>query len=556
MIITENVKIKISRPTIKYYKSIGFNDIKIGDIIEVAVNFLPNKSNIVVEIKCDFCEYSKLELYQAYNRYISKDGKYRCIKCFNKEKFAQIKSEHGVDNLSQITEIKEKIKNTNLKKYGGHPNKLEENKIKIFKTNINRYGCKMPMQNNLFKAKQINTNFKKYGKHTSILNDEVKSKGLKTMFEKYGFNYSMQVSSIKDKIISNSTKTKIEKILNDDRNILEINYSENYYKCFCELCNNEYNIPPHMYLMRKIQNTIQCTICNNIQNKVSGKEIELINFIKENYTAEIITNSRSVISPLELDIYLPELNIAFEFNGLYWHSEEYKEKSYHLKKTVECQKLGINLMHIWEDDWVYKQDIVKSMVLNKLGKSNNKIFARKCSIKVANNKEVREFLKTNHIQGFVGSTIKLGLYYNEELVSLMTFGNLRKSMNSIAKEGSYELLRFCNKINYSVIGGASKLLNYFIKNYKHEEIISYSDYSRSTGNMYTKLGFTFEKLSNIGYYWTKDGIKYNRFNFRKDILVKEGYDSSKTELEIMHERGYKRIFDCGMQKWIYKNQRK
>lgn len=164
---------------------------------------------------------------------------------------------------------------------------------------------------------------------------------------------------------------------------------------------------------------------------------------------------------------------------------------YHLDKTKKSLENGINLFHIWEDDWKHKKDIVKSMIVNKLGKTPNRIFARKCKVyEVKDNKLVRNFLEENHIQGFVGSKIKFGLFYNGELVSLMTFGNLRKSLGQKSKEGSYEMLRFCNKLNYNVIGGASKLLNYFIKNFKVNEIISYSDSSRSNGNLYKQLGFS------------------------------------------------------------------
>ena len=134
----------------------------------------------------------------------------------------------------------------------------------------------------------------------------------------------------------------------------------------------------------------------------------------------------------------------------------------------------------------------------------------------------------------------------------MTFGNLRKSMNSKSKEGSYELIRFCNKLNYTVVGGANKLFKYFLNNYNPKEIISYSDYSRSNGNLYKILGFSFIHLSEPGYYWCKDKLKYNRFNFRKDILVKHGGDISKSEVEIMQDMDYLRVYDSGMQKWGYK----
>ena len=192
------------------------------------------------------------------------------------------------------------------------------------------------------------------------------------------------------------------------------------------------------------------------------------------------------------------------------------------------------------------------MILNKLGKTPNKIFARKTIIKVIDdNKLVRDFLDKNHIQGFVGSKIKIGLFYNNELVSLMTFGNLRKSLGQKSEEGSYELLRFCNVLNTTVIGGASKLFKYFLNNYNPNQIISYSDLSRSNGNMYQQLGFKLSHNSDPNYYYIIDDVRKHRFNFRKDRLVKEGFNPNKTEIQIMNERGFYRIFDCGMQKWIY-----
>jgi hypothetical protein len=163
---------------------------------------------------------------------------------------------------------------------------------------------------------------------------------------------------------------------------------------------------------------------------------------------------------------------------------------------------------------------------------------------------IRDFLEKNHLQGFVGSSIKLGLFFENELVSIMTFGGLRKSLGQKNTKGSFELLRFCNKINHNVVGGASKLLKYFIKNYSPCNIISYSDFSRSDGNLYKKLGFELSHLSEPNYYYIINGVRNHRFNFRKDKLVKEGFDKNKTEVQIMKERKIMRIFDCGMEKWI------
>jgi hypothetical protein len=268
--------------------------------------------------------------------------------------------------------------------------------------------------------------------------------------------------------------------------------------------------------------------------------LELLSFIRNNYSGTILTNNRSIISN-ELDIYLPELEIAFEFNGLYWHSELHKGRNYHISKTNECLDKGINLIHIWEDDWDNKKDIVKSIILNKLGRSN-KIFARRCEIKIVNNKDVREFLLNNHIQGFVGSKIKLGLYYENELVSLMTFGNLRKSLGQVSIIGSYELLRFCNKLNINVIGGASKLLKYFIKIYGVKRIVSYADKDWSIGSLYYTLGFENIKESKPDYKYIVGGKRIHKSNFKKSMT---GISESKLDIP--------KIYDCGKIKFEYLN---
>jgi len=281
----------------------------------------------------------------------------------------------------------------------------------------------------------------------------------------------------------------------------------------------------------------------------------LQNFIKESHDTEILLNNKKIISPYELDIYLPELKIAFEFNGLYWHSEINKESNYHLNKTKLCEKQGIQLIHIWEDDWLYKQEIVKSMILNKLNKTPNKIFGRKTEIKeITDNKLVREFLDNNHIQGFVGSKVKIGLFFNNELVSLMTFGNRRVAMGKKStNKNEYEMLRFCNKLNTNVIGGASKLFKYFIRNYNPIEITTYADRSISQGDLYNTLVFKFIKKTQPNYHYILDKHRLNRFEFRKDILVKNGFDLNKTEHEIMLERKIYKIYNSGNLKYKYDN---
>jgi len=317
------------------------------------------------------------------------------------------------------------------------------------------------------------------------------------------------------------------------------------FKCdFSE--DHEFEISMNLFRNRKKTNIKLCTICNTKYTSMMEKE-----FLKLFDGVETITNNRDIIKPYELDIYVPSLKIAFEFNGLYWHNELNKEKNYHANKTDECEKQGIQLIQVWEDDWIHKQDIIKSMVMNKLGKTANKVYARKCELKelsknAKDSKLSRDFLNANHIQGFVGSKFKFGLFYEGELVSLMTLGDRRVAMGKkTTKVGEYELLRFCNKKGYNVLGAASKLFKYFLKNFNPEEITTYADRTFSQGKLYKLLGFELIGKTQPNYFYIIDGIRKHRFNFRKDVLVKNGFDGSKTEHQIMLDRGIYRVFDSG-----------
>lgn len=317
-------------------------------------------------------------------------------------------------------------------------------------------------------------------------------------------------------------------------------------KVFCNKHKYTFNVIPgnHLYKQQR---------CPKCSKNLSKPEEGLRKFVKK-LDKEIKFNDRRAIKPLELDVLLPKRKIAFELNGIYWHKEDFVGKNYHRDKTIACKEKGIRLIHIFEDEWNNKSDIVKSRISNLLNFTSNKIYGRQCEIKKVSSKECKKFLNYNHIQGNVNSSVKLGLYYEEELVSIMTFGKLRKSLGQSSKEGSWELLRFCNKINTLVLGAASKLLKHFEKNYKPEQLTSYADYRWSEGDLYNKLGFNFIHLSEPNYFYLdpKHTVRYHRYNFTKHKLVKEGYDKDKTEKEIMKERGYHRIYDCGSLKFVKK----
>jgi len=257
----------------------------------------------------------------------------------------------------------------------------------------------------------------------------------------------------------------------------------------------------------------------------------LFEFISSIYLGVIKRNYK--IEGNELDIYLPELNLGFEFNGVYWHSNKFRDNRYHLNKTNFFKKGGIRVIHIWEDDWLLRNEILKSQIRNWLGLSTNKVFARKCQVlEITDSKIVTNFLNDNHIQGTVRSNLKLGLFLGEEMVSLMTFDHLegRKKMGLV----NWNINRFCNKSGYSIIGGASKLFNHFIKNYNVNRVISYADKDWSVGDLYLKLGFKKVNESKPDYKYVVGMNRIHKSRFRKS---KTGISESKLDIN--------KIWDCG-----------
>ena len=286
-----------------------------------------------------------------------------------------------------------------------------------------------------------------------------------------------------------------------------------------------------------------CPICGKI---ISHSEDEIFGFVKR-ICPDAEQGNRTILDGKELDIYIPSKKIAIEYDGLYWHSEAYgKDRNYHLQKTEECSKKGIQLIHVFEDEWLEKPEIIKSRLKNILGVTDKTIYARKCNVKIVQGSVAQKFLEDNHIQGRCKGMYHYGLYYDGGLVSLMTFGKMRQQRKYHTDYDScYELLRFCSKLNTNVVGAAGRLLKAFLRDLNPSEVISYADKRWSQGNLYKQLGFEHTHDSRPNYFYVLGQRRENRFKYRKGELVKEGYDPNKSEREIMLERGIYRIYDCG-----------
>ena len=439
----------------------------------------------------------------------------------------------------------------------------------VIKTNNNKYGVNSPAQLNKIKSKIKQTNLKRYGVEYTFQVDDFKEKARISKKEKYGNeNYNnieknkqtcLKKYGVKNvfQTINVRNKRKIRSMY-DVYNKLQEHPFNNFIKPLFSL--NEYNNVKKTYRFKCLKcNTIfkdnlnngkipRCLNCYPLKNN-SIFQKEIINYIKLTYDGKIIENNKQTLKELELDIYIPDKKLAIECNGNYWHSElNGKDKNYHLNKTILCEKEGIHLIHIFEDEWLNKQEIVKNILRHKLGLSTDKIYARQCDTREINNESTNKFLNNYHIQGGSKSLIKLGLFYENELVGVMTFGKRRLALGKKNSEkDEYELLRYATSKN--VVGGAGKLLAYFIKHYNPKEIISYADRRWSQGNLYEKLGFQKIGETPINYWYFKNNYinRIHRFNFRKNILNKklENFDPNLTEWQNMQLNGYDRIWDCG-----------
>lgn len=385
-----------------------------------------------------------------------------------------------------------------------------------------------------------------YGMESHNQLDFVKEKKKKTTLENYGVENPAQIK--RDFSLTKSYKDFISTIeSNSDYKVIEY-IGDSIYKIYHSKCDSTFEISSRLIKNRKNIDCEICTTCTPYKS-FSGNENIIKNILDKN-KIQYESMNRSILDGKEIDFYLPDYNIGIEINGLYWHSEKYKDKNYHLDKLNLANSKNINLIQFFEDELNDKSHIIESMILSKCRLSRNKIYARKCIIKEVSSKESNQFLSKNHLQGKVNSLIRLGLYYDNELVSLMTFGKKRIALGSYSNDSEYELYRFCNKLNHNIIGGASRLLKYFENTYKPSSIISYANKRYSNGKLYEKIGFNLIGESEPNYYYTYGNKRYYRYRFRKNILIEQGYDKNLTEHQIMNNRGYLKIYDCGNYKYM------
>jgi hypothetical protein len=454
-----------------------------------------------------------------------------------------------------------------------HPDKRKKEKPKASKedsmqkrieTSRARFGTDFPWQSEEVKKKMKDIFISKYGVDNPYAAGKIKEKIKETLNERYGVDFITQSENVKEKIKETNlnrfgersylSTQKCREVLNE---LLKQKVLERTQKLGYSLLSENWNGVGEIHLWKHdaCGNEFEgnaddgkMTRCPHCFPKIgSYEQQEVVDYIKSIYNGEVIVNSRQIIAPKEIDIYLPELKLGFEYHGIYWHSTDgvpsNEFKNYHLNKMFLCEEQGIRLIQIFSDEWTFKQNIIKSKILNLIGKSK-RIFARKCKVVELCPKDKSEFLIETHLQGDDKSSIRLGLKYEDDLVAVMTFGKSRFSAKY-----EYELVRFASKNGINVIGGAGKLLSYFINTFNPTSIVTYADLRYSQGNLYKQLGFTKLHRSSPNYFYFKlsEGVRYNRMRFQKHKLPKqlETFNESLSEMQNMFNNGYRVIYDCG-----------
>lgn len=452
---------------------------------------------------------------------------------------------YGVDSYAKTTECKKRVKQTCLNRYGvstyfltdhckaaneaavmsrwNAKNAFESPQFRkeVRKTMLDRYGVEYTAQSKLLQDKMKSTCMDRYGSEHYHSSDEGKLHMRRTALISHG-NSSESVDML---LSEDKLRDFILSLPEEDRYIAEISR-----KLGCDA--STLNVCIHKYY--NLEHLVYCKEGGYCHSYV---EDEVYEFLSSNVNC--VRNCRDIISPQEIDIYIPDLNIGVEVNGSYWHSELFRpDACYHQHKSVEADHKGVFLYHIFEYEWKNERmrSIIKSQLLNKLRLQTNRIYARNCTVQEIDAAVCKPFLQHNHLQSFRNATVYLGLYLNEELVAVMSFGR-----PYFTSGYQWEIYRFCTKLNTAVVGGFSKLFKHFIRAYNPESIMTYSDFSKGTGGVYKSNGFDYKGLTAPGYVWAKESQWKSRYQCQM-----------KGEKQYMQSLGYYRLFDCGNRKWEWR----
>lgn len=367
--------------------------------------------------------------------------------------------------------------------------------------------------------------------------NRINEKRKQTMLATYGVETNSQRETVKlilrDKV---KARSKFDYSILQNKELLLSLYQDHSSTSIADMIGCDYSVV--LSYLRSYGVDIQ-----NQHQKISNEQRLLADIVSTHYPVEM----NAKVGSIEVDILFG--NNAIEYNGFPWHLENFtsgnRGKWYHSNKTDITRSNGIKLLHVFPHQMNDKFDIVKSIIFAKIGHVD-RIFARKCVIKEIDSDAAKVFLNANHINGYVGSSIKIGLFFENLLVHVMTFSKSRYRM-----QDTFEIIRSASKLNTRVIGAVSKCIKYFSTNFMvaGDSLMTYADLSISDGGSYAKSGMILVDKTPPNYFYVHRSNNYkpeSRLKYQKHKLTHmTGYCNTKTEWEIMKENGFDRYWDCG-----------
>lgn len=436
---------------------------------------------------------------------------------------------YGVDNAAKSEQVMDKIKETNQQRYGtswGLSNK--EVREKITETFKHRHGVEHPSQIPEVRRRAEETTFQRLGVRFAAQSKEIQERTQKKMLEKYGVRWTTQAHITPDSLAR----------LNDPVWLRAANKTKSLHEISTEL--KVYALTVRNYFRK---HGIELT-----HHFRSSGEDSVASFLKEIGITDFQRNIRGVIGRAELDIYIPDKQIAIEYHGVYWHSENVsrRNRTRHFKLWRKCEERNIRLYQIYEHEWLHPQKnlIWRSILAESFG-IGDLIYAEQCEVVELDSNSAKEFFDENHLQGYFKANIHLGLIHNNQLASVMSLwrGN-----------NTSEIVRYCSACDLRVIGGASRLLAFFCENWTFNQIIAPSDNRYSNQMDYEELGFQAENIIRPQYvyvhnssYEEKSISDFRNNNLRRSI---KDYDAALSLYENLQRSNWLRLWDAGKVRWV------
>ena len=448
-------------------------------------------------------------------------------------------AKYHVEYTMQREDVKEKRRKNNIAKYGnsngvGYGTEIHKQRM------LERYGVDNVFKSEFIKKKAHDTMLERYGVRYGFESEDIRNKAIKTNIAKYGTAHPQTLDSIKKKTVETNISrygvehpAKLKKTQDKKRNTLYDRYG----------VYNSYNIEE-----------IRDKAFSNNGHTISKTNIRFRDMLKEELGLDFELEKDGF--DLRKDSVVVEIDPSFTHNCTF--SFAYKtgrtgqnnpiDKNYHINKTKMAIEKGYKCIHIFDWDDL---DKIKNMLKDK-----KTVYARNLSINEVSIEECDKFLNVNHLQGTCkGQAVRLGLYKDNKLVEIMTFGKPRYNKNY-----QYELLRLCTDSSYKVVGGSEKLFKHFIENYNPDSIISYCDNSKFSGEVYKRLGFKLKSFGSPSCHWFNLGTKrhitdnllrqrgFSQLHRDNNYEIAKKGDSNK---ELMIKEGYVEVYDCGQSTYTW-----